>query len=63
MTVILLARKPAYEPMGPPVQCMTPGHGDITRYPARPYPGGLLCERCLPRAAQPQDHQQREDHR
>ena len=45
------ARKPAYTPMGPPVVCMTPGHGDITRYPARPRPGGRLCEECLPMTA------------
>jgi hypothetical protein len=50
-TVTPLRRKPAYTPMGPPVQCMTPGHGDITRYPARSYPGGRLCEDCLPRTA------------
>lgn len=50
--IIPLARKPAppaCTPMGPPVRCVTPGHDDITEYPARPRPGGQLCERCLPR--------------
>ncbi len=38
--------EPAYTPMGPPVQCMTPGHEDRE---GRLYPGGLLCKDCLPR--------------
>ena len=54
--ILPLARKPAYTPMGPPVQCMTPGHGDITRYPARPRPGGQLCEVCLPIAPDGRDN-------
>ena len=37
--------EPAYTPMGPPVQCMTPGHEDRE---ARLYPGGRLCKDCLP---------------
>jgi len=39
---------PAYTPMDPPVQCQTPGHEDIKRYPARLRPGGRICEECLP---------------
>ena len=48
-TVVPLHRKPApaYTPMGPPCQCQTPGHEDISRYPARRYPGGRLCDRCI----------------
>lgn len=49
MSVFPLYRHPAYEPMGPPVQCMTPGHEDITLFPARRYPGGRRCEKCLER--------------
>ena len=45
MTVIALRRKPAYTPSLPPVRCMTPGHEDRE---ARHYPGGRLCEDCLP---------------
>jgi hypothetical protein len=48
VTVIPLRREPAYTPMGPPGRCMTPGHEDIAKHPARPYPGGLLCKDCLP---------------
>lgn len=45
MTVIPLRRKPAYTPLNPPATCMTPGHEDRE---ARHYPGGRLCEDCLP---------------
>jgi hypothetical protein len=41
-------RRPAYTPLDEPTTCMTPGHEDR---PARCYPGGRLCEDCLPRTA------------
>ena len=50
MTVIALRRKPAYTPSLPPVRCMTPGHEDRE---ARHYPGGRLCEDCLPVRSRP----------
>lgn len=43
-TVVPLRRKPAYTPMNPPGQCMTPGHEDRE---ARNYPGGWLCTGCI----------------
>ena len=51
-TVIPLRRKAAYTPLDPPCQCMTPGHEDITRYPAGLYPGGRLCGRCIAKSRQ-----------
>ena len=44
MTVIPLARTPAYTPLDPPGTCQTPRHKDR---PARSYPGGRLCDECI----------------